>query len=37
MLKVGHKDPEKSTKALYNKKVMTETFTIMDVGENIWK
>jgi hypothetical protein len=37
MLKVGHKDPEKSAKALYNKKVTIATFTIMDVGENIWK
>jgi uncharacterized GH25 family protein len=37
MLKVGHKDPEKSAKGLCNKKVMTATFTIMDVGENIWK
>lgn len=35
MFKVGHRDPEKSVKGLYDKKVMTATFTIMDVGENI--
>ncbi|KKG15297.1 hypothetical protein EO98_08545 [Methanosarcina sp. 2.H.T.1A.6] len=37
MFKVGHRDPEKGVKGLYDKKVMTATFTIMDVGENIWK
>jgi len=38
MFKVGHRDPEKSSKCLYNKKVMTATFTIMDIGrENVWK
>jgi len=37
MFKVGHRDPEKSAKGLYNKKIMTATFTIMNVGENVWK
>lgn len=37
MFKVGYRDPEKSAKGLYNKKVMTATFTIMNVGENVWK
>lgn len=34
MFKVGYRDPEKGIKGLYDKKVMTATFTIMDVGEN---
>lgn len=33
MFKVGHRDPEKGVKGLYDKKVMTATFTIMTVGE----
>lgn len=33
MFKVGHRDPEKGVKGLYDKKVMTATFTIMNVGE----
>lgn len=37
MFKVGHRDPEKGVKGLYDKKIMTATFTIMDIGENIWK
>ena len=37
MFKVGYRDPEKGVKDLYDKKVMTATFTIMDVGENVWK
>jgi uncharacterized GH25 family protein len=37
MFKVGRRDTEKSAKGLYNKKIMTATFTIMNVGENVWK
>lgn len=37
MFKVGHRDPEKGVKDLYDTKVMTATFTIMDVGEKRWK
>ncbi|MDY9925888.1 DUF4198 domain-containing protein [Methanosarcina sp.] len=37
MFKVGYRDPKKGVKDLYDKKVMTATFTIMEVGENIWK
>lgn len=37
MFKVGHRDSEKGMKGLYDKKVMTATFTIMDVGEDRWK
>ncbi|WP_440944811.1 DUF4198 domain-containing protein [Methanosarcina sp. T3] len=37
MFKVGYRDPEKCAKGLYDKKVMTATFTIMDVGEKTWK
>ena len=37
MFKVIHKDPEKGVSRLYDKKVMTETFTIMDIGEDTWK
>ena len=33
MFKVGYSDPEKGVIGLYNKKVMTATFTIMDVVE----
>jgi len=33
MFKVGHRDPEKGVKGLYDKKVMTATFTIMEVGK----
>jgi uncharacterized GH25 family protein len=32
MFKVGHRDSEKGVKDLYDKKVMTATFTIMNVG-----
>lgn len=32
MFKVGYRDPEKAVKDLYDKKVMTATFTIMNVG-----
>jgi hypothetical protein len=28
---------KKGVLGLYDKKVMTATFTIMDVGENTWK
>lgn len=28
---------KKGVQGLYDKKVMTATFTIMDVGENTWK
>lgn len=37
MFKVVYGDSEKSVKDLYDKKIMTATFTIMDVGENKWK
>lgn len=37
MFKVGYRDSEKGVKDLYDKKIMTATFTIMDVGENTWK
>lgn len=37
MFKVIHRDPEKGVSGLYDKKVMTATFTIMDVGEDTWK
>jgi len=37
MFKVGYGDTEKGVKGLYDKKVMTATFTIMNVGENVWK
>ena len=33
MFKVGYRDPEKGIRGLYDKKVMTATFTIMNVGE----
>jgi|GEM_PF-1600536 len=32
MFKVGHRDSEKGVKGLYDKKVMTATFTIMNIG-----
>lgn len=32
MFKVGYRDPEKAVKDLYDKKVMTATFPIMNVG-----
>ena len=34
MFKVVYGDSEKNVKDLYDKKIMTATFTIMDVGEN---
>ncbi|MCK4819672.1 DUF4198 domain-containing protein [bacterium] len=37
MFKVVHRDPEKSVTDRYDEKVMTATFTIMDIGENTWK
>ncbi|WP_440955808.1 DUF4198 domain-containing protein [Methanosarcina sp. Mfa9] len=37
MFKVGHRDPEKGVKGLYDEKVMTATFTIMNIGDNTWK
>ncbi len=37
MFKVGYKDPKKGVQGLYDKKVMTATFTIMDVGDDTWK
>jgi uncharacterized GH25 family protein len=37
MFKVGHRDPEKGVTGLYDKKVITATFTIMEVGENLCK
>lgn len=37
MFKVLHRDPEKSVKDRYDEKVMTATFTVMDIGEKIWK
>lgn len=37
MFKVIHRDPEKGVSGLYDKKVMTATFTIMNIGEDTWK
>jgi uncharacterized GH25 family protein len=37
MFKVGHRDPEKGVTGLYDKKVITATFTIMEVDENLCK
>ncbi|MCO5382735.1 MAG: DUF4198 domain-containing protein [Methanosarcina barkeri] len=37
MFKVSYRDPEKGVTGLYDKKVMTATFSIMKVGEKLWK